>query len=590
MQSTTLFKMLPWMGGLNTTEDPSMIEPGELTRSEHAVLGVRGSRRKRPGNNYDWDDQSNGVDTILAGHDFFYGTSAKTQKKVAVTQGKKIYTYSSSGVRSADLFAGTAWASSISQISFETITNLLIIAADGSGNVMKKYDGTTVNDLGVYTVTGDTTNGSPTVTNVSSTAGFENGATITGSGIPGSTTVSSFTATQITMSANATATATGVTLTVRVSTPPVASIVRSHLGRLWCNDKTNLDRLHYSSTENAEEWNGTGDSGAIDIGVGDGDPDGITAIFPTYKGELFVAKRTRLYRVSGQDPDTAAVTLVSSGIGCVSHNGIAQIDQDDMAFVSERGFHSLAVTDAYGDFEGKYLSQKIQGEFNDDFVHSRLKYIKATYVSSINSVVFAVTNERYGSTSNNALYLYHTLLGVWYTWPNISCEALFIARDSDKIRFYLGTTTGRITQCLTSNDFDTTSTGGTTAIPFKQVTGLIYVDDNPYTIKGFKKFALIFRPLGEQTVTVKIRIDNYQEQAIAFALESASDLLGSTFILGTSLLGTTLVQGPYTKSIDGYGRGIQITIEHNSAGQPIDIQGFAIEYEMAGTQQEVSGG
>src|SRR5690606_5211037 len=99
--------------------------------------------------------------------------------------------------------------------------------------------------------------------------------------------------------------------------PPEASFLREYLGRVWCNDKNDKDRLHYSTPGNEEEWGGVGDSGAIDIGIGDGDPEGITNAF-VFKGVLFVAKRTKLYKILGDTPETFHVVLVSDGIGCVS--------------------------------------------------------------------------------------------------------------------------------------------------------------------------------------------------------------------------------------------------------------------------------
>ena len=64
------------------------------------------------------------------------------------------------------------------------------------------------------TPTGDTTNTSPTLTNMSSLSGLAIGDAISGAGIPAGTVILAFpTATSITMSANATATAAGITVT-----------------------------------------------------------------------------------------------------------------------------------------------------------------------------------------------------------------------------------------------------------------------------------------------------------------------------------------------------------------------------------------
>jgi hypothetical protein len=516
---TKTFQQFPWIGGVNSSLDPATIPPNQLVQADHAVFGTRGSRKKRPGIDHDWDGETDGTDSIVGGIDLWLGSTSRVQYQFVVTSGKKAYSYSSS-TRSADLFAGTAWASAVTSATFETLNNLCIIAVDGTGNVMKKWSGTgSIADLG--------------------------------------------------------------------GTPPVASICRKHLGRLWANDKTNPDRLHYSETGNPEIWGGTGDSGALDIGIGDGDPSGITAIFPTFKGALFVAKRTKLYKVTGQTPEDFDVEEVTNGLGCVSHNSVTAIDENDLVFVSDRGVHSLVTTASFGDFEGKFLSKDIQATFNDSFLKARLPYTWGAYLSHLNSVAFTFTDTNYGSGANNSIWLYNFQQNAWYPWPNISCQSMWLARDSDKWRFYLGTATERVSQTIVSANYDTTSTGAQAAIPFVIKTGVIFVDDSPYTIKGFKKFFLIYKPRGSHTVTATLKIDNFPVQSLAFSQTSSGDTLGFTFVLGTSTLGSALVLAPYTYSIDGYGRGIQLTLAQSGIDEEVEIQGFGFEYSTAGTQQEV---
>lgn len=519
---TKLFQQFPWIGGVNTSLDESTIPVNQLTLAENCVFGTRGSRKKREGVDFDWDGETSGTDTIIGLHDFWFGATARSQRIVGVTDGKKVYSYDG-GTRSADLFAGTAWGSNVSQSSFETLNNLCIFAVDGVGNVMKKWSGSG---------------------NIADLAG----------------------------------------------TPPLASICRQHLGRLWTNDKTNPDRLHYSTTANPEEWGGVGDSGAIDIGVGDGDPEGITAIFPAFKGDLFVAKRTKLYRISNYTPETFQITLVSSGIGCESHNSVATVDQDDIVFVSSRGIHSLSTTANYGDFQGAYLSTDIQLTFNEDFMRARLKNCKGAYLSEINSIAFAFTEEKYGIAANNSIWLYNLPLKAWYNWPDISCESLIVANDVDRKRFYIGSETTRVAKSFTGNKYDISETGTFTSIQFRVATGVLFLDDNPYTVKGFKRFVLYYKPVGTHTITVDVKVDSFSAQGFSYSGTSSNALLGSTFILGTSVLGVTGVMSPYSQSIDGYGRGLKVTITQSGTNEEVEIQGFGVEYEGPSTQPEVRAG
>lgn len=519
---TQMFAQFPWVGGVNTSVDESIVPPNELTKAQNLIFGVRGSRKKREGINFDWDDQSSGTDSIIRMADFWFGAASKTRYNFAINDAGVHYRYVfSTGARTTITDAGTAYPAAVTRACVLVFNHQAIICVDGTSNLVKMWDGTN----NVIDLTG---------------------------------------------------------------TPPQASIAREHLGRLWMNDKTNLDRLHYSTTGTAAEWNGVGDSGAIDIGTGDGDPEGITAIFPTFKGELFVAKKTKLYRISGYTPETFQVSLVSSGIGCVSHNSVAMVDQDDIVFSSERGFHSLAATAAYGDFEGAFLSAPIQQTFNDEFTKSRLKFIQAAYLNTINSVAFAVTDETVGTGANNCLWLFNFQSKSWYSWPNVSCESLLVADDTDQRRFYFGTSTNRIGKSFNGTNYDVTEAGASAAIPMDLASGIIYPTGDAQAVVGFKKFTLFYKPVGAHTITVSLKIDNFSPQTLTFSQSDTDDLLGTTFILGSSVLGASNIMAPQTQTFDGFGRGIKVRITQSGIDEQVEIQGFAVEFEPAGLRQEAT--
>lgn len=513
------FPLLPWIGGINTSLDAALIPPNQLTKANNIIFGVRGSRKKREGINFNWDTGATASAALIGLHDFWFGTSSgKTQRLVSITDGKKVYSYSS-GTQSADLFAGTAWGSSITKASVTTLNNLAIIGVDGASNVFKKWSGSgNIADLG--------------------------------------------------------------------GSPPAGSISREHLGRLWVDNKANVDRLEYSTTANPEEWGGTGDSGAIDIGVGDGDQFGITAIFPTFQGILYVAKRTKLYKILGSTPEDFEVVKVSDTLGCISHTSIVQTDED-VFFVSEKGVHSLATTDKFGDLESTYVSVDIQGSFNDSWVRSRLPYVWGAYMPQINSIAFTVTDTEFGSTANNCIYLYNIPLKSWYRWTNLSCASLITVADSDKRRFYLGTATTRVGKTFAGTNYDTNTSGTNTSITWQTQTGFILPTGDPMVSATFYYLSLYYKPQGTYTVTATIRIDNHSVQTKSFSDTSTADLLGSTFILGSSVLGYEVVTAPYTISIDGMGRSIQILLEQSGVDESIEIQGLVLGYIPIGMQQEV---
>ena len=367
--------------------------------------------------------------------------------------------------------------------------------------------------------------------------------------------------------------------------PPEATLLQEHIGRVWTNDKNNKDRLHFSETFNPLKWQGFGDSGAIDIGIGDGDPEGITAIFPTFRGELFVAKLTKLYRISGRSPETFSIQLVSNSIGCVAHNSVIAIDQNEVFWMSTRGVHSLSTTANFGDFDVTYVSKNIQVTFNEDFQITGLGKVHGAYLPQINSIAFAVQLDT--KTENNDIYLYNIPNTAWYRWPNVSCTALVTSTDPDRQRFYLGTNTGRVAKTFTGNLNDITSTGSAFGVNLLLKTGIIHVDDNRYTIKGFKKIITVFKPSTSSTLTVIAKVDNFPIQAVSYSNINDGDQLGINLVLGVSILGFSQVLAPFSETISGFGRGIQLEFCQTGSDEATEIQGFMIEWEPAGDSQEV---
>jgi hypothetical protein len=605
---TALFQMLPWVGGINTSLDPAMIPPNQLVTCDNVIMDTRGSKRKRDGINFNWDGSSSGAQNVVGLHDFWFGTSSKTQRQVAVFSDRTVYSYSG-GTRTQLTVAGTAWSGTLTSCSMVTFGNKLFIAVSGAGNVVKYWDGTnSLQDLYAnYNNVSLSRASSGTTRTLVFSAAFGNGdpAAIVGSTVivaggpstyNGTWTVATISTTTVandTITYTASSSLTEGTTTdtaIQVGKPgPTCSILREHFGRIFGDDKTNKDRLHFSQTFDPFQWLGGGDSGARDIGVGDGDPIGINGISPTFKGNLFVGKKTKLYRCSG-DPMSAEwyVEKVSDSLGFASHNGIAPIDQDDVFFVSDKGIHSLEATQQYGDFQSQYVSIDIQKTFNESFNRSRLGNVWGAYLANINSVAFAFSS--LGSSVNDSLYLYHIPGKAWYTWSNIKCESLIVANDSDKRRFYIGSNTGRVAKTFNGTNYDISASSTHTAISYHLKTGLIYPGNNPTLSNGFKRLYLHYKPTGTYSLTATAKVDNFSiptENILVFSDNSSGDLVGSTFVTGSSVVGYDAIVSTYSRVIDGYGKGVTIEISQSGVDQTVEIQGYSIEYEPSSLATEV---
>ena len=55
--------MDPWIGGINSSQDESEIQPNQLTQADNVIFDTRGSRRRRDAIDFDFDDGTSGTDS-----------------------------------------------------------------------------------------------------------------------------------------------------------------------------------------------------------------------------------------------------------------------------------------------------------------------------------------------------------------------------------------------------------------------------------------------------------------------------------------------------------------------------------------------
>jgi hypothetical protein len=533
---TKNYVMLPWQKGLDTDTDEAILQfmkkADYIVTADDIVFAVDGSKVKRDGFTYHDSAAITGANDIIAGFDYWANVSSVKSQKIVVWDDQatsKCWFIAGSGGAWTELTkdASATAPTALKRVCYEVFNDDLIMAVTDSnvaGRAPLKWD------------------------NQSGTAYLPLGGT-----------------------------------------PPNIKYVRKHQGRVWAaGDPARPDRLYFTSPGNAEEWNGQGDSGAIDIDPGDGDSSGITAIFPSFRGALFVTKQNAIYRITGTSPIDYKVEMVTSGLGCISHNSSVAVDMDDIYFQSERGFHSLVLTQKYGDFEGAFLSSSVQNEFLQlDVLHK--PFTQGVWIPSLNSVVW---NGSVEATRMDILWLYDVRFKAWYKWTGVNPTALFRVEDSTTKykRAYFGDNSGRLSKSQNIGVYhDYTST----VIDQRIKTPFIAADNNPRTEKAHKKLGVwIKMPFGESLyASVRLSGVNTTQELEFQSTSSGTPKLDVDFILGESELdaGGVLRMTPYTLPIEGVGSSIQIEFYNDDVDSYCAIFGFWIEYEDAGDRQETVG-
>lgn len=367
-------------------------------------------------------------------------------------------------------------------------------------------------------------------------------------------------------------------------TPPNASIFRTHRGRMWAaGNKAAPHRLYYSVADDPEDWTLGGGGGSIDIDQGDDDPVGITAIFPSYHNDLYVAKRRSLYRVREAYADDLGSTVfqlepVVKGIGCVAHNSVTAVP-NDIIWCSERGIHSLAATDKYGDVSSSFLSYPLHELYRDTVNFSKAKNMWGVYSPESNSYKLAYT--RRGKSSNTEMLCYNIELGEWYRYQDIDCAGLSQYVDSrSKTRIAIGQ------EALNIGLFDrdiVTDYGVSFDSYF--TTPIIYPLGPPDITCNFKNLWLFFKPQDAGNIVVTYKVDGKTTQT------STVDQTGTgSATIGSATIGTDIIGGSgeikkVRVPLQGEGSGIQFTFSQtpssSSTGEDCDIYGYTIEGEFA---------
>jgi len=209
-------------------------------------------------------------------------------------------------------------------------------------------------------------------------------------------------------------------------TPPDGNIVQINRGRVYlAGDTENPDTLSFSAPNAHETWTGT-TAGNIKINPGDGDPVGITAIFPEMQqGGLYVAKRNRLYFVDNTNIDTTlwSIKQISDTIGCVSHNAAVAVDQKDVIFPSDRGVHALSqVLETTGVREGNFLSAPIHEDWHEVISTSDRDKMSAVFLPRRNS--YLLSCKRSGQTNFETIYGFNIQTLQWFRWIGTPCNFL----------------------------------------------------------------------------------------------------------------------------------------------------------------------
>jgi len=348
------YQPLPNFGvnGLNTQDNPAILDPSYLTSADNIVLRESGRISFRKGLKQKVVPTGVAIGSMVEHND--QGTN-----KIFASHGTSIYTIDFTAPNAAFPSSGANVKHTVSNTTadwqFVNFNNRLhcfhagVIpqrydgASDSGERWSAHYNATAINDTGHIS-------SSVTTITVDSTVGFPpNGKIIIENEIISYTGITATTFTGCTRGADSTSSAThNDNVAVTTYTIPVTvttfdpSCGMGVYGRLWCGGVTeSKDVVYWSNLLDGDDWNG-GDAGVLDLSKIWG-TDEIVAIAPFYGQLIIFGKNNIAIYDSPTTVSSLALNEIISGIGCVSRDSVQAIG-DDLVFLSATGLRSLLRT------------------------------------------------------------------------------------------------------------------------------------------------------------------------------------------------------------------------------------------------------
>lgn len=365
------------------------------------------------------------------------------------------------------------------------------------------------------------------------------------------------------------------------NTPP--NFFRKHDFRIFYggveNDK---DRLFISAVNNIFDYSLIGGGFAMRFDDGDGDPAGITAISPTFRGDLYVYKWAGIYRVYRSNYGYG-IDQITNEAGGVSHTCVAAT-QNDLYSVDTAGIRSLAVTSKYGAAEETTLTWPIYDYFQRNVNWSAYKNFNLVYDKSTATLLFFYTAA--GSSVNNRVLGMKLATKEFFEWQDCEYPAAGRYFEFGRQRVFVHSPTNG-----TSILDKTVNTVGQQQIDLDIETGQIFPFGDPKIQFNVTQAWLLARP-----TTKSVEIDIETSIDGKFPVTQTVDTFGTGYgamisddadvggVIGTDLIGrmpNDMAILPF--KCEGEGHSIQFRVRQeppdDDPDQPCEIYGIIYEVE-----------
>ncbi len=510
-------------GGLNISDDPLIVGPEEMTVAKNVLIGQSLARKKRPG----LENYHQGI---------YEGTASYPASGVPIRGIVQYWRFGSgTGISYEDVFlhqADKVWSLENRTSEGVNRTGALSLSASGRPSY-QVFDGL------LYFCSSATTDGYNKWNGLAEPAAASAQAAVAPPDGPG-------------------------------------SILGQFSGRMLMAGNPDFPfRVYVSASLDPENWTSL-DATSFDLSY-DGDPIGITAIFPELEGRVFIATRRSIYELQISDPSDVTslfIRRVTRGVGCIGQGSVAPT-ANDILFASDRGVHSVKRVIVSDQSNVTFLSRDIQKLWTEMLSSTLLAQCQATWDETQNLYVITVPSS--GQSTNDIVLCYNLTFNYWTQWDSLEARSLNTVLIGNKQYVLIGSEEGKVAflNPRNTNDYGEGFT-------FQMKTGKFFPDSmltNQFRFVSVTMLASVTQP---SNISVAWSIDGANGTRAGSRVASLGqdfDVLGSTFILGNSRLGLGSFV-PFRFSIEDTGYNIQLEVRAVGTSD-INFLGWLLEVEDA---------
>jgi hypothetical protein len=349
--------------------------------------------------------------------------------------------------------------------------------------------------------------------------------------------------------------------------PPLLKLITTWKDILWGVPRAMIDHVRWTEPRLFYGWSATND---VLIPPVNTDLHGVTAFIPR-RDQLGIARRDRLYQITGDGNDTFARTQVSPNIGCLSQESVVVI-RDVAYFLGERGVVEWSATSC-----GYVSEAQVNPWFNTDqyFNRSLFSLAQGRYNADVDAYELLVAGV--GSSSLNMWVTFDLTLRAWFG-PHLSALPLSCCASDSEHHGYLRSAT----------ELPLSVFGTTTGFLEKRDATVADDDNLPVALDVTLPILGGFAPELEKVwldPTLHSRVEPAGSGSHTLTVTSAVGPLDTDgFVVDSAPIVNAADLAESYQRLDrpGAGRYLSFRFQHLAQGESVRIEGLEVPYGVIG--------